>query len=314
MAIASASNSYILVGAEATYGTAPTTTTGAKYLRYTGESLAYTAETTASEEIRGDRNVSDTVRTAVGVEGDIEFEFSYGTMDGLLEGLFQSSWSASTLINGTTLSSYSIEKGFSTQTSGVANEFFVFTGCVPNTMSLTLETGSIVTGTMGLVGKAQTTYSGAALAGFNNVVTSPVAATTSDVFNAVSMLTLTEGGSAIGNVQSMSFDVDNALRQQRIIGSTSLAGIGSGNFSVTGTLVTYMDSMTLYNKFLNETASSIVAVLDDGTNTYTITFPNVKYTTATVLAGSVDDDVIVELEWQALYHTATGGTAKIVYT
>jgi hypothetical protein len=308
MAIASASNAYLLLGEESTFGTSPA---AAQYLRFTGESLAYTAEAITSEEIRSDRNVTDVVRASVGVEGDVSFELSYGTYDLLMEGCFQSAFASNILINGTQFLSYTIEKGFSTQTSGVANEFFVFKGLVPGVMSLELATGSIVNGSFGFIGKSQNTYSGAGNAAYNNTVSSPTAATTSDVMNVVSMLTLQEGGGSIGNVQSMSIEIDNGLREQRIIGSTALAGVGSGNFNCTGTLVAYFDSMALYNKFLNETATSLQAVLNDGSNSYTMDFPNVKYSTATVLAGSADEDVVVELEWQALYHAATAGTVKI---
>lgn len=309
MTIASASNSYIIQGEEASYGT---TATAAQYLRFTGEGLGFVAESTNSEEIRSDRNITDNVRTAIGVEGNIDFELSYGTFDNFMEGVFQNDFDAVTgeLVNGTTLKSYTIEKGFSTQTSGVANEFFVFEGCVPGLMSLSMATGSIITGSFDILGKNQATYSGAANAGFNGTVT-PSAATTSDVMNVISMLTLNEGGSAIGNVQSMELTFDNTLRQQRIIGSTEIAGIGSGQFMASGTLTAYFDSMALYNKFLNETASSIQAVVNDGSNSYTIDLPNIKYTTASVLAGGVDEDVVVSLEFMGLYDAATGGTAKI---
>lgn len=309
MTIASASNSYIIQGEEASYGT---TATAAQHLRFTSEGLGFVAESVNSEEIRSDRNITDNVRTAIGVEGNIDFELSYGTFDNFMEGVFQNDFDAVSgeLVNGTTLKSYTIEKGFSTQASGVANEFFVFEGCVPGMMSLSMATGSIITGSFDILGKNQSTYSGAANAGFNGAVT-PSAATTSDVMNVISMLTLSEGGSSIGNVQSMELTFDNTLRQQRIIGSTELAGIGSGQFMASGTLTAYFDSMALYNKFLNETASSIQAVVNDGSNSYTIDLPNIKYTTASVLAGGVDEDVVVSLEFMGLYDSGTAGTAKI---
>jgi hypothetical protein len=65
--------------------------------RFTNESLTQTTDTTQSEEIRSDRQVSDIVRTKVGASGDVGVELSYGSHDDLLEGAFSNTWS--TVVN-----------------------------------------------------------------------------------------------------------------------------------------------------------------------------------------------------------------------
>jgi len=55
-------------------------------LRFTNESLTQNIQTTQSEEIRSDRQVSDIVRTQVGAGGDVGIELSYGSHDALLAG------------------------------------------------------------------------------------------------------------------------------------------------------------------------------------------------------------------------------------
>jgi hypothetical protein len=54
--------------------------------RFTNDSLTQTTESTQSEEIRSDRQVSDIVRTAVSAGGDVGIELSFASHDALLAG------------------------------------------------------------------------------------------------------------------------------------------------------------------------------------------------------------------------------------
>lgn len=63
-------------------------------LRFTNESLNFTAQTAVSEEIRSDRQVSDIIRTGVETGGDVGVELSFGAFDDLFEGALYSDWSA----------------------------------------------------------------------------------------------------------------------------------------------------------------------------------------------------------------------------
>lgn len=80
---------------ESTFGTTPTTPSLVA-LRKTSESLQKAVQTTTSQEIRSDRQVSDIIRTGINAEGEIGIELSYGEYDPLIEaGLFaDSTWSS----------------------------------------------------------------------------------------------------------------------------------------------------------------------------------------------------------------------------
>ena len=119
----------IAIAAESTFGTAPST--GYKFLRYTGESLAYNINNSQSAEIRNDRNVSDMVRTDASAAGDINFELTFATFDDLLEGVLCGAVSSDTLKNGTTTKSFSIEKHYG---SGVTKPFHLYKGMTPSSM------------------------------------------------------------------------------------------------------------------------------------------------------------------------------------
>lgn len=62
-------------------------------LRFTNESLTYSAQTATSEEIRSDRQISDIIRTGIETGGDVGIEFSFGAFDDLLEGALYNDWS-----------------------------------------------------------------------------------------------------------------------------------------------------------------------------------------------------------------------------
>lgn len=68
---------------EVTFGTAPATQP--TDIRWTGESLKQDTSTTESQEIRDDRQIPDVVRTGINAAGDINFEFSYGAHDEMLQ-------------------------------------------------------------------------------------------------------------------------------------------------------------------------------------------------------------------------------------
>lgn len=71
-------------------------------VRFTGESLQHTQESVTSDEIRSDSQITDLVRVAVGAEGDVNFELSYGTFDRFFEGMLRSDWTNEVDINNGT--------------------------------------------------------------------------------------------------------------------------------------------------------------------------------------------------------------------
>jgi hypothetical protein len=82
---------------EVTWGEDPSTRSpqsAMRELRFTSESLNFTANTAVSDEIRSDRQVADIIRTSVEAGGDVSTELSFGAFDDLFEGAFYSDWTA----------------------------------------------------------------------------------------------------------------------------------------------------------------------------------------------------------------------------
>jgi len=210
-----------------------------------------------------------------------------------------SSIATSRLTNGVTQRSFSIEKGFTDVT-----QYFAYRGMVPSKMSMDFKSGSIVTGSFDFVGRDSVRSNTTQMPG------TPVASQTYDVMNAVAGVgNVLENGAALSGtfIKSLKFSQDNKLRGQTAIGVLGNAGIGSGTFEVTGEIEVYLADGTLYDKFLNNTASSLTFTAKDTTSGYgyAFTFPKVKYSDAKVQAGGLDQDVLLAMPFTALMDTTT---------
>lgn len=62
-------------------------------VRFTQSSISVSKETAMSDEIRSDRMVSNIIETGASTAGDINFEFSAGNQDGILQRVLQGAWS-----------------------------------------------------------------------------------------------------------------------------------------------------------------------------------------------------------------------------
>lgn len=207
--------------------------------------------------------------------------------------------SSSRLTNGVIQNSYTLER----ELADVA-QFFAYRGMVANTLSLQFASGSVVGGSVGFMGKDAVRAASTQLPG------SPVASKTHDVMNAVAGVgDILENGAALTGtfIKSVDLQISNNTRAQDAIGILGAAGVASGTLEVTGTMEVYLADGTMYDKFLNNTASSLSLRVNDGSlNGYVITLPKIKYGDARVAAGAKDQDVMLSMPFTALMDSVTG--------
>lgn len=292
---------------ESVFGTTPGTGTP-KCLRRTNDDLGFRVQSATSEEIRSDRQTTDLVLVGASAEGSINFELSYGEYDELLAAVLQGTWNTDVLTNGTTQSSFSIER----EHADLA-QFVLYRGMTPNTLELNLQSGAIVTGSFGFMGKDQ-----AALSGTTGLPGSPTASLTNDIMNAVSGVgDILEGGSEITGtfIKSLSLSVNNNLRARDGIGTLGSVSIGSGTLGITGKMSVYFANATLYNKFLAGTRTSLAFTISDvDGNEYEWEIPALKFSEGTIQAGSKDADSMVDLGFTAIMDTVSGKMIRITRT
>lgn len=283
--------------AESTWSTTPTTPEMVK-LRHKTCSLVLSKETNQSAELRDDRQISDFRHGTQKIEGDIEFELSYGEYDPILEGALFGAWTTNVLKVGTTAKSFTFERAFAD-----IGQYGIFPGCMVKTTKLSVKPNEIVSGTFSLIGKGGS-YSSSPLDA------SPTASQTNLPFDSFTG-ELSEGGSSIAVVTGLELSLENNLDPAYVVFSNQAAGVIPGRSNLTGTLSAYFENLTLLNKFINETESSLEFTLGNGTTkSYTFLVPRLKYSGG---SNPVKDEkgIILEMPFQALYDATTGTNLQI---
>ena len=303
MTIANGAQHSLHFVAETTYGTTPSTPTWTP-VPHTGTSLALTKDGVESEKLRGDRQVEDFRHGNKSVSGEITGELEYAAFDDLLEAALCGAWTSDVLKAGTTRRSFTFERKFADLASP---EYHRHTGCEINSMSLSVSPNSMVTCTFGVVGKdlalatsqvASSTYS------------ADVGNTPFDSFTG----SISEGGSTIATVTAMELSLETGIEPLFAVGSATTQRPAIGKSRVTGTLTTYFESKTLYEKFLNETSSSIALTLTDvAGNDYLIEIGNVKYNSGQPDVSG-EGAVTIAMEFVGLYDTSDASNLVITRT
>lgn len=283
--------------AESTFGVTPAIPEMTN-LRHTGCSLILSKDSFQSNELRSDRQISDMRQGANQIGGGVDFEFSYGDFDAFLEAALFDEWTADVLKTGTTAKYFTLERAFAD-----IGQFGVFTGCMANTMSLSIQHNAIVTGSFGFLGKSAS-YSNTALD------VSPTAASNNSPFDSFSGV-IKEGGATIGVVTGLDLSLDNGGNPQFVVGSPDTPRITSGRSNLTGTMNAFFEDATMLDKFINETESSIELTLGDGlAKSYTIFLPRIKYSGADN-SVSGEDPIVLNMPFMALYDETEATNIKI---
>lgn len=209
--------------------------------------------------------------------------------------------------NGTTVLGHSIEA----QHTDLAPVYRLFKGMVVNTISMALASQAIVRGTVGFLGM------GVAVSTTRTAGSTDDTAETADVLNAAGNVgRVAENGVALSGVYMLenTLNLANNARQQPAVGGLgtsdpySFVGVALGRMVVSGTARFYFANETLLNKALNSTASSLDWMIKDAAgNTFLVDVPKVKFATAQAPAAGLDQDVVLEMNWQALKYTPPTG-------
>ena len=283
---------------EVTPGTTPGSPSMLKFR--TTDPLALTTEKAAleSEEVISHRQKENVRHGLKSVGGSLPFELSYGSFDPWLEALLSSTFSSGVLKVGSTLKTFTVEQKLA------SNRFIVGRGVTPNQLTLNMTPSGIITGSFDVIGMdfdSATTTLGA-----------PTDVTTNAPFIGLGEAALEEGGSSIATVTSVDLTLNANKTGGAVMGQAGSEAATEGMFVVTGNLTARFNSMALFDKFKNETESSLKVTFTNPGDDQTLEFfiPRVKY-----LSGQPqnnDNVVDVALSFEGLYHT--GQASSIVIT
>lgn len=200
---------------------------------------------------------------------------------------------SSKVTNGVTQRSFSIEKEFAD-----VEQFFLFRGMTASELSLTFESGSILSGSVSFMGKDSIQSEASQLPG------TPVESEAFEIMNSVTGVgNILEAGVPLEGTffSSLSLSINNNLREQNAIGHLGAVAIAAGTLNVTGNAEMYLADATMYNKFRNNESTSLTfSSKDPAGNGYVFNMENVKFSEMSVQAGGLDSDVMLSGGYQAL--------------
>lgn len=206
---------------------------------------------------------------------------------------------SSKLTHGITRSSYSIEKYHPE-----AGQYFVFRGMQVSKLSLRIESGSIVNGSVDFMGSTSenggTSFMpGAASSAFTGDSLNAVTGVMSVLMDGVPIRTAFQT-----EIKSFNFDFDNKLQGLEAVGFLGNADVMAGRIDLKGAMQVYFANGQLYNDFINSVAHSLTFVLKDPKTGegYVFEFPRIELADAQTNAQALDQPVMLDTNWQALEH------------
>jgi hypothetical protein len=300
MTIANGSRHSMAYTLESVYGTTPTSPVF-KMIRHNGTTLALSKSIYTSAELRSDRQITDMRHGTKKIGGNITSEFSGEAFDDLIQAAMGGTWTTGVLKAGTTRRSFTIERDFAD-----IGQYLRYTGVELDGFDIDVKAEGIVPIVFNVVGMDQS--SGTAILSGATYTPAP----TNSPYDGFSG-TIKEGGSVIAVLTEVKCTLANNLAAIYVVGSAETLEPSIGKSTVTGTVTAYFQDTTMLNKFVNETESSIEFTLTDGTNSYDILLPRVKYTGAPPNVSS-DKPITLAMPFSALLDSVTGTNIEITRT
>lgn len=306
--IAVGARSAIGAVAETVWGTTPATP-ALLDVPFTNFTFDKTLDKFLDNSIQGDRMYRPSVSGNTHIAGDIDVNYSPLNYDLFLQSLLSSTWLTNVLKIGNTQASFTIE-----HSQLDIGQYFQYTGCVVDKLALNLTTSGLVTAKFSFIGKDSPTATAASVdttagTGAGGFYT---AASVAPLFTHNGG-TFKEGGATIGSFVSLSLLIDNKSTANFALGGSTVYALTSNFLEVTGTVNVFLQDASMYNKFINSTASSIEFSLNNGTNTHDYSIPNVRYNAATK-AVTGNGPVMLALPFTGFYDATSSSNLVITRT
>lgn len=268
-----------------------------KPIRFVSEGLTPNINQIESNEMHPSRQKPASRGGNYSVQGEVECELSFASFDELMQAAMQGTWSGNALKIGSTQRSFAVLERHTD--IGVD---YIYRGCRVNTMNLAAPLGDKAKVTFGLIGTKAEVYSVPHDATFADPSDKAIMVTTNGSF--------TEGGQAIAYATEYSLTLDNGMDAKFALFKREAFCVSNGIATVQGTLSAYLKDGALWAKVLQETPTKHVIVLQEGSDKYTITLPNVRYVQGQKqVAGP--DAVIPQYTFSAGYDSAEESTMTI---
>jgi hypothetical protein len=212
------------------------------------------------------------------------------------------------ITNGVLKPSFTIEKGI---VNLAGNDFFqTFLGMVVDTFSLDITSKQIVTGSFDMLGTTAPAGSADTIDDSGTYTAAPTDGVINGTNN-VGAINL-DGAVATEKFKSLSLEVGANLRGKDAMGTEGFFDIGTGTIEVKGSLNVYFLDNNFIDKIRNHTSISLeFSLQDDAGNQIFIYLPEVKLNQGDPKIESINTDVMIETEFQAILDPVTSITIAI---
>ncbi|HEX2242746.1 MAG TPA: phage tail tube protein [Gammaproteobacteria bacterium] len=242
----------------------------------------------------------------------VDSTFAADTGAGKTIGLYFSDF----LTNGVTRQSFAIEERFTDHNPETVQ---VVLGNVIDTLSIEFEPQAIVTGTATFFGTTGAVYNPVAPGDYSNIysgaVTREVAPASQVLNTSTNVARFARGGTRIvgpNYIRNFTFEIVNNLRRLEAVGVFGAADVGEGEFSVTGDIETYFGDKSMLEAVVNNTETSLDCVVrDNDFHAYVFDLPRLKFSEGQPDVPGKNDDVTINLSYQAIRHATLGYTASV---
>lgn len=287
---------------EVTEGETPANPAFIRIPKKPGE-LTLKRETFTSEQTRGDRQTATLSYGAESVDGTLETEFAFADFDFLLQAALCDNWQNDVLKVGQVKKPFTVER-----VQNDLKKYRRFTGCLVNSLNLSVAPNAIVTASFALMG-ATATYGDAVLSGATYKEPANNDPFDSTGENVALKAQLKINGKPSNVVTSISLKLDNGVAQAHVVGQRAVATTGLGNSSVTGSLAFLYTGDDISDLFINREDVSLEFTLSGKGGSYTFLLPRIKLTSES--PGEQDVFTIINSDFQALLDPATGTNLQI---
>jgi hypothetical protein len=220
------------------------------------------------------------------------------------------------LTNGVTRQSFAVEERFTDHNPETVQ---LILGNVIESLSVEFEPQAIVTGTATFFGTTGAVYNPTAPGDYSNIYSGTVlrdTAPASQVLNtSTNVARFARGGALITGpnyIRNFTLELANNLRRQEAVGVFGAADIGEGELSVTGDIETYFGDKAMLEAVINNTETSLDCVVrDNDFHAYVFDLPRLKFSEGQPDVPGKNQDVTINLSYQAIRHATLGYTASV---
>lgn len=302
MATARGSNVQLLLIEESAWGTTPGSPSGYVIPVSSVGGAWFSRNLLDNPELRGNRNPPAPVEGDVSVNGSftstvhldaIGWILKHGIGDPVTTGADPYTHISKVGFSGAAVGD--MEPGLTLELGhSDISQYLSYAGCKINTIGISASSEGIATLDVGIIGKGPPATASSSLdaapTGYTSDAQSHFAAT------------IEEGGSSSAIITQIDLTLNNGLDDSlRTIGSAGqIVDLPETAVSVTGSITALFQDLTLYNKGLNNTESSLQVAWTDGANSLTLDIPEIVYEPSSpAIPGPAG--VMVNLNFRAYY-------------